>query len=151
MLMCNLQLFGGRGTEGLRSSNTVRKQIENLPPLNGSTTEVQTNLLYDSEFAAEVEERFNELAKKNKSLKTETREVFVDTMYTRQNWLDKDKLLKYSQLSNVSNEEKIRGALYKDKILLLDGNHRVSLAKMRSQKSVTVELTVLDKKKLFKK
>ena len=83
-------------------------------------------------------------------MKTEKREVFVDTIYTRQNWLDKNKLIEYSQLSNISNKEEIRGALYKDRVLLIDGNHRVALAKMKSQKSITVNLTLLDKRRRTK-
>lgn len=143
--------MGGRGTDGSRNLNdSVREQIESLSPLSGLSSEVSTNLLYDKDFINEVQERFDELTKKNKPLKTEKREVFVDTIYTRQNWLDKNKLIEYSQLSNISNKEEIRGALYKDRVLLIDGNHRVALAKMKSQKSITVNLTLLDKRRRTK-
>lgn len=69
-------------------------------------------------------------------------EIDVKKLETRQTWLDYEKLEdmanydKLDELLSIDAMEKIRAIRYKGHIILIDGNHRVNLMKLKGYKKI---------------
>ena len=129
-------------------SHATENRIKQLPKRYGSNIETPTVLTYDEQLAKEADERYQKLAARNKLPEPVKESVYVDTIHTSQDYLNRQKLSELSHRGfNTGTVEPISGVRYKDTVILKDGNHRTSLAKLRSQQKIDVQITNLDKPK----
>lgn len=142
--------MGSRGSGAKNDSQSIQDRINKLRPYLNHKNEVVNPLRQDTKFVTEALRRYDELSNQNRLYPSQVESVFTDRLYTKQPWLNKNKLLKYSTL-NLNKDEPIKGIQYKGEVILLDGNHRAALAKLSSQSKINVTVTNLDRKRLFRK
>lgn len=124
----------------------LKNRIADMDPYKESSDEVQTNLMYDTEFNRELEERFDELSRNNKLPDATIVEAYVDTLYTRQPWVSRSKLLSFSDAMDTEHTL-LEGVRYNGRIMLTDGNHRAVISKLASQEKIRVNIIDLDNPK----
>lgn len=130
----------------------IKKWINELPKYQGWDNEVKNILRYDKELVDQEEKEYQKRLDKNTLPAPQKEKVYVDTILTRQQTLNRQTLLEYADKGIESNKDPISAVRYKGEVILLNGNHRVSIAKLNSQKEIELLITDLDKKKrLFKK
>lgn len=145
-------IFGRRGEPKIKKQpakidGKVQRYIKSLPKHNGYYTEVDNVLNKDNELIAEAEERYEKLAKKNRLPEPVNESLYVDTLYSKQSYLNREKLLDYSRKVINNANEPISGIRYKGTVILTDGNHRTASAKLNSKSKIDVKVTDLDKPK----
>ena len=132
------------GSLGESQLASLRKHIANLEPYRGQNNEVQTALIYDMDKVREIEGVLKELERKRKVPLEEVKEVFLDRIYTSQPFLYKDKLEDYA---DEPIHKLATGYMYQGDVIVIDGNHRLTLAKLNNQTKVRMKIINLDKPK----
>lgn len=125
----------------------ARKYINDLPNYNGWEEEVKNIIPYDKELIEKEEQEFNRLVNKKKIPEPKLEKVYIDTLKTKQPYLNRKKLLRFLDGDYIKSDEPIKAVRYKGEVILTDGNHRIAIAKLNSQKDIDVLITDLDKKR----
>ena len=121
-----------------------QEQIRALPARKGSKVDVENPIYEDS---PTIYMAFNELdkrAQKERQSITSTQEIYVDRIISGQQWLERNKLMDYADVNTPSPT--IEVIKYHDDYIVTDGNHRVVIAKMKSQEKIKAKVIDLDKK-----
>ena len=126
------------------STQELLKRVEALPV---KFDEVDNLIkVVDDDIARASAKAFNELREKGTDKLSDyaiEAHTFAE-IETRQKWLDAEKLAdivksgKLDELSSITNNEKIRAIRYKGHIILIDGNHRANLLKLRGDKKIVL-------------
>lgn len=101
-------------------------EIKNIIPLATAAIIKETTKIYNKQKATGTEIYVEKM-------------VNLDNIVTKQEWLDKDKLLDF--LKYDKSKEKgdiIRAVEYKGKYMLIDGNHRVAMAILKDGKRLKI-------------
>lgn len=104
--------------------------IENIIPME------------NKEFLKEASEIYNKQRKTGEQIYVE-KMVDLNDIVTRQEWLDKDTLIDFIKYDKSKEKgDLIRAVFYKNKYMLIDGNHRVAMAILKGGKRI--EIAVLN-------
>lgn len=136
-----------RQIERNKRQTDIRKWINELPSHNGWDDEVKNILQYDDKLVRQMEQELDKRARKKKVPEPKIEKVYVDTIQTKQPYLYRSKLLSFFNGDYIKSNEPIKAVRYKGEVILTDGNHRVAISKLKSQKEIEVLITDLDKKR----
>lgn len=111
----------------ITENDFVLDKIEDLKDLGRGDVE-NVIPMASKEFIKEASEIYNKQKKTGEQIYVE-KMVNLNDVVTRQEWLDKDKLIDFMKYDKSKEKgDLIRAVLYKDKYMLIDGNHRVAMA-----------------------
>ena len=100
--------------------------IENIIPME------------NKEFLKEASKIYNEQRKTGEQIYVE-KMVDLNDIVTRQEWLDKDTLIDFIKYDKSKEKgDLIRAVFYKNKYMLIDGNHRVAMAILKGGKRIKI-------------
>lgn len=100
--------------------------IENIIPME------------NKEFLKEASEIYNKQRKTGEQIYIE-KMVDLNDIVTRQEWLDKDTLIDFIKYDKSKEKgDLIRAVFYKNKYMLIDGNHRVAMAILKGGKRIKI-------------
>lgn len=100
--------------------------IENIIPME------------NKEFLKEASKIYNEQRKTGEQIYIE-KMVDLNDIVTRQEWLDKDTLIDFIKYDKSKEKgDLIRAVFYKNKYMLIDGNHRVAMAILKGGKRIKI-------------
>ena len=100
--------------------------IENIIPMG------------NKEFLKEASEIYNKQRKTGEQIYVE-KMVDLNDIVTRQEWLDKDTLIDFIKYDKSKEKgDLIRAVFYKNKYMLIDGNHRVAMAILKGGKRIKI-------------
>lgn len=100
--------------------------IENIIPME------------NKEFLKEASEIYNKQRKTGEQIYVE-KMVNLNDIVTRQEWLDKDTLIDFIKYDKSKEKgDLIRAVFYKNKYMLIDGNHRVAMAILKGGKRIKI-------------
>lgn len=100
--------------------------IENIIPME------------NKEFLKEASEIYNKQRKTGEQIYVE-KMVDLNDIVTRQEWLDKDTLIDFIKYDKSKEKgDLIRAVFYKNKYMLIDGNHRVAMAILKGGKRIKI-------------
>lgn len=104
-------------------------EIENIIPMGSQS------------FLKEASEIYNQQRKTGTEIYIE-KMIDLDNVVTRQEWLDKDTLLGFMTYDKSKDYKGdiIRAVEYKDKYMLIDGNHRVAMAILKDRKRMKIAI-----------
>lgn len=90
------------------------------------------------EFLTEASKIYNEQRKMGEQIYIE-KMVDLSDIVTRQEWLDKDTLIDFIKYDKSKEKgDLIRAVYYKNKYMLIDGNHRVAMAILKGGKRIKI-------------
>lgn len=100
--------------------------IENIIPMG------------NKEFLKEASEIYNKQRKTGEQIYIE-KMINLNDIVTRQEWLDKDTLIDFIKYDKSKEKgDLIRAVFYKNKYMLIDGNHRVAMAILKGGKRIKI-------------
>lgn len=92
----------------------------------------------NKEFLKEASKIYNEQRKTGEQIYVE-KMVDLNDIVTRQEWLDKDTLIDFIKYDKSKEKgDLIRAVFYKNKYMLIDGNHRVAMAILKGGKRIKI-------------
>lgn len=130
-------------TEGLPdvqttiNDNFILNKIDKLKDLGYGDIE---NIIpmENKEFLKEASEIYNKQRKTGEQIYVE-KMVDLNDIVTRQEWLDKDTLIDFIKYDKSKEKgDLIRAVFYKNKYMLIDGNHRVAMAILKGGKRIKI-------------
>ena len=117
--------------------DVLRSEIDKLKDLGHGDVE---NLIPmgNEEFIKEASAIYNKQRKMGEQIYIEKMVDLIDVV-TRQEWLDKDTLLGFMKYDKSKERgDIIRAVEYKNKYMLIDGNHRVAMAILQNRKRIKI-------------
>ena len=132
------------GSLGSNELQKLRNRIADLPALRDSSVEVQNVLIQDENKIREILEVVERLESKGKLPEPEDRRVYLDRVYTQQDWLTISKL---EDFADKPIHDLATGYMLDGDVLITDGNHRIALAKLNNQGTARMKVIDLNKAK----
>lgn len=124
-------------TQAVINDDFIKNKIDKLKDLGHGDIE---NIIpmENKEFLKEVSKIYNEQRKTGEQIYIE-KMVDLNDIVTRQEWLDKDTLIDFIKYDKSKEKgDLIRAVFYKNKYMLIDGNHRVAMAILKGGKRIKI-------------
>ena len=120
----------------------LRTEISNLPVNPNEEGTVLNPLIRDKNIVSAATAELIRRSENNTLPEPEVQQVFLDRVYTKQEYLYKDKLEDYA---DKPIHELANGYKYQGNVIITDGNHRIALAKLNNQGTARMNIIDLDK------
>jgi SPP1 gp7 family putative phage head morphogenesis protein len=115
----------------------IKNKIDKLEDLGHGDVKNIIPMGY-KEFLTEASKIYNEQRKMGEQIYIE-KMVDLSDIVTRQEWLDKDTLIDFIKYDKSKEKgDLIRAVYYKNKYMLIDGNHRVAMAILKGGKRIKI-------------
>jgi SPP1 gp7 family putative phage head morphogenesis protein len=115
----------------------IKNKIDKLEDLGHGDVKNIIPMEY-KEFLTEASKIYNEQRKMGEQIYIE-KMVDLSDIVTRQEWLDKDTLIDFIKYDKSKEKgDLIRAVYYKNKYMLIDGNHRVAMAILKGGKRIKI-------------
>lgn len=124
-------------TQAVINDDFVKNKIDKLKDLGHGDIE---NIIpmENKEFLKEASKIYNEQRKTGEQIYVE-KMVDLNDIVTRQEWLDKATLIDFIKYDKSKEKgDLIRAVFYKNKYMLIDGNHRVAMAILKGGKKIKI-------------
>ena len=124
-------------TQAVINDDFIKNKIDKLKDLGHGDIE---NIIpmENKEFLKEASKIYNEQRKTGEQIYIE-KMVDLNDIVTRQEWLDKDTLIDFIKYDKSKEKgDLIRAVFYKNKYMLIDGNHRVAMAILKGGKKIKI-------------
>lgn len=124
-------------TQAVINDDFIKNKIDKLKDLGHGDIE---NIIpmENKEFLKEASKIYNEQRKTGEQIYIE-KMVDLNDIVTRQEWLDKDTLIDFIKYDKSKEKgDLIRAVFYKNKYMLIDGNHRVAMAILKGGKRIKI-------------
>ena len=121
----------------------LRNEVSQLEPFNGREDAVVNPLIQNEDKIREIQQIIEQREIAGTLPEPEIKTVYLDRVYTDQQYLFKNKL---NDMVDKPIHEFAAGYMYQGDVYIVDGNHRLALAKLNNQEKARVAVIDLDKK-----